>query len=77
MTIRAAPCPWQPSSLPPRSASRGSATLSVEGGHESDGITPNGTLDDATINADDFSAEGTFGQPNLAGESFSLSGTGS
>lgn len=54
--------------------SQGSGTLSVEGGDESDGITLNGTVDDATINAGDFSAEGTLGQPNFAGESFSVSG---
>lgn len=57
-------------------ASDGAGTLGVSGGTESDGITLNGTIDSVSIDADrSFTASGTFDEPNLVGESFTLTGS--
>ena len=54
----------------------GTGTLSVDGGTEGDGITLNGTVESVTVgDAGDFTVTGTFGEPNLAGETFTLTGT--
>ena len=54
----------------------GTGTLGVSGGTESDGITLNGNVSAATVNADrSFTATGTFGAPNNTGETFTLTGS--
>lgn len=56
-------------------ATEGSGTLAVDGGTEGDGITLNGAIEVVEIGGDDsFTVTGTFGEPNNAGETFTLSG---
>jgi len=56
-------------------ATSGTGTLGVSGGTESDGITLNGDVTGVDISEDrSFTVTGEFGEPNLAGEAFTLSG---
>ncbi len=57
-------------------ATEGAGTVGVDGGTEGDGITLNGEITSASVEPDrTFSATGTFGEPNNAGEEFTLSGS--
>lgn len=56
-------------------AVEGTGTLGVSGGTESDGITLNGEVSAMAIDPSrSFTATGTFGEPNLAGEAFTVTG---
>ncbi len=57
-------------------AVEGTGTLSVSGGTEGDGITLNGDIAAVDIDEDrTFAISGTFGEPNFAGEQFTLIGS--
>lgn len=57
-------------------ATEGNGTLAVDGSTEEDGITLNGTISSVEVSADrSFTASGEFGEPNNAGETFTLTGS--
>jgi peptidoglycan hydrolase-like protein with peptidoglycan-binding domain len=57
-------------------ATGGMGTLSIDGGTEEDGITLNGTIESVEKGDDgSFTVTGTFGEPNLAGETFTVTGS--
>lgn len=54
----------------------GTGTMAVSGGTESDGITLNGDVGAMTASQDgSFNGSGEFGEPNNAGEAFTISGS--
>jgi hypothetical protein len=55
--------------------SGGTGTLAISGSTESDGITLNGDVTSLEVgDTGDFTASGTFGAPNNAGEAFTVTG---
>lgn len=57
-------------------ATKGAGTVSVKGGTGAEKITLNGTITSADVSKNgEFTIEATYGDPNFAGEPFTLRGT--